>query len=202
MHCVKESVRSPGTGVTDSCESPHGCWGLNPSPLEEQPVLLTAGPSLQHRNVWKLMCSWSQEAELTFVVADISCFEANNTSWAEGFSPPTHTHPKSHHEGWQWHERGPAKNTQLWAGWSQCQIKWQGEDLGDGSSGRGTCWASLVLWAHVKVERERLMPGSRPLASASALPSTSAHAHTPTVCSFKICKSILFFKKPTTEQTF
>ena len=140
------------------------------------------------------MCSWSQEAELTFAVAEI-CSAADNTSWAVGLSPPMHTHPKSHHEGWRWHEWGPLKNTQLWAGWSQCQIKWQGEDLGDGSSGRGTCWASLVLWAHVKVERERLMPGSRPLASASALPSTSAHAHTPTVCSFKYVYLFYFLKK-------
>ena len=28
------------------CEPPHGCWELNSGPLEEQPVLLTAKPSL------------------------------------------------------------------------------------------------------------------------------------------------------------
>ena len=39
--------RSPGTGVTDSCEPPRGCWELNPGPLEEQPVLLTDELSLQ-----------------------------------------------------------------------------------------------------------------------------------------------------------
>ena len=42
-----EGVRSPGTGVTDNCELPCGYWELNPGPLEEQAVLLTAEPSLQ-----------------------------------------------------------------------------------------------------------------------------------------------------------
>lgn len=35
----KEGTRSPGMGVTDGCELPHGCWELNPGPLEEQTVL-------------------------------------------------------------------------------------------------------------------------------------------------------------------
>ena len=43
----EEGIGSPGTGVTDSCELPCGCWELNPGPLEEQSVLLTTGPSLQ-----------------------------------------------------------------------------------------------------------------------------------------------------------
>jgi len=33
--------------VTDSCELPYGCWELNPGPLEEKPVLLTAKLSFQ-----------------------------------------------------------------------------------------------------------------------------------------------------------
>ena len=33
--------------ITDGCELPCGCWELNPGPLEEQPVLLTAELSLQ-----------------------------------------------------------------------------------------------------------------------------------------------------------
>jgi len=37
--CLFEGVRSPGTGATDSCELPCGCWELNPGPLEEHPVL-------------------------------------------------------------------------------------------------------------------------------------------------------------------
>ena len=40
-------VRTPGTGVTDSCELSCGCWELNPGPLEEQLVLLTAERTLQ-----------------------------------------------------------------------------------------------------------------------------------------------------------
>jgi hypothetical protein len=43
----REYVAFPGTEVTDNCELSHGCWELNPGPLEEQPVLLTAEPSLQ-----------------------------------------------------------------------------------------------------------------------------------------------------------
>jgi hypothetical protein len=42
----QKSVESSGTGVTDSCEPPCGCWELNPEPLEEQPVFLTTEPSL------------------------------------------------------------------------------------------------------------------------------------------------------------
>ena len=38
-------VRSPGTGIKDSCELPCGYWELNSGPLEEQPVLLTTEPS-------------------------------------------------------------------------------------------------------------------------------------------------------------
>ena len=40
--CLCVCVRSPGTGVTGS-----RCWNLNPDPLKEPPVLLTAEPSLQ-----------------------------------------------------------------------------------------------------------------------------------------------------------
>ena len=42
-----EGIRSLGTGVSDSCELPCGCWELNLGPLKEQLVLLTAEPSLQ-----------------------------------------------------------------------------------------------------------------------------------------------------------
>jgi hypothetical protein len=33
--------------ITDGCEPPGGYWELNSGPLKEQPVLLTAEPSLQ-----------------------------------------------------------------------------------------------------------------------------------------------------------
>jgi hypothetical protein len=45
--CLREGVGSPGTGVTDSCELPSGCWELNLGPLGEQPVLLVTEPSFQ-----------------------------------------------------------------------------------------------------------------------------------------------------------
>jgi hypothetical protein len=47
---ICEGVRCPGTGVTDSCELPCGCWELNPGPLEDHLVLLVAKPSLQPKN--------------------------------------------------------------------------------------------------------------------------------------------------------
>jgi hypothetical protein len=44
---LEEGVRSPGTGVKDACETPHGCWESNPDPLQEQQVLLVTEPPLQ-----------------------------------------------------------------------------------------------------------------------------------------------------------
>lgn len=43
MQCLwrPEGVTSPGL-VIDGCELPHGGWGLNKDPLEEQTVLFTA----------------------------------------------------------------------------------------------------------------------------------------------------------------
>ena len=43
----EEGVRFLGAEVTDGCELTYGCWDSNPSPVEKQPVLLTAEPSLQ-----------------------------------------------------------------------------------------------------------------------------------------------------------
>jgi len=50
MQCLQspeEGIRSPGTGVRDSCELPCGCWESNTSPLEEISVLLIIEPSPQ-----------------------------------------------------------------------------------------------------------------------------------------------------------
>ena len=41
----KRALRSPGPGVTDSCELPRECWKSNSGPLEEQSVLLIGEPS-------------------------------------------------------------------------------------------------------------------------------------------------------------
>ena len=43
-----QKMTSPTLGLTDRCELAHGYWTLNLGPLEEQPVSLTAEPSLQH----------------------------------------------------------------------------------------------------------------------------------------------------------
>ena len=32
----EEGIRSPGTGVTDTCEPLCGCWEPNPAPPQEQ----------------------------------------------------------------------------------------------------------------------------------------------------------------------
>ena len=42
----EEGVRSPGTGVIDSCEPPCVCWESNLGPVEKQPVLFFMGLSL------------------------------------------------------------------------------------------------------------------------------------------------------------
>lgn len=44
----EEEVGSLGTGVTDCCDLAYGCWGPNLGALQQQQVLLTEAPSLQH----------------------------------------------------------------------------------------------------------------------------------------------------------
>ena len=40
-----DTPKRASASITDGCEPPCGCWGLNLGPLEEQSVLLTAEPS-------------------------------------------------------------------------------------------------------------------------------------------------------------
>lgn len=42
----KQGIGVPGTGVTDDCDLFCGCWEMDPSPLEEQVVFVTAEPLL------------------------------------------------------------------------------------------------------------------------------------------------------------
>lgn len=44
---VCERASFSGTAMEYSCELLCGCWELNLSPLEEQPVFLTVEPSLE-----------------------------------------------------------------------------------------------------------------------------------------------------------
>ena len=44
---LEEGIRSPVSGITDGCELSYGYQESHPGPLEEQPVLLSAEPSLQ-----------------------------------------------------------------------------------------------------------------------------------------------------------
>lgn len=43
----EENIRSPGTIITGDCELLCGCWELNPGPLQELQVPLTAEPTPQ-----------------------------------------------------------------------------------------------------------------------------------------------------------
>ena len=45
--CLCEGVRSPRTGIIDSCDKPCGYWDLYLGPLKEQTMLLTDETSLQ-----------------------------------------------------------------------------------------------------------------------------------------------------------
>jgi hypothetical protein len=53
-HCLQTHQKRAMDPITDGCEPPCGCWDLNSGPLEEQPVLLAAEPSLQSRIFWFL----------------------------------------------------------------------------------------------------------------------------------------------------
>lgn len=50
----REDVGSPGTNIMDDCEPPSGCQELLiPGSLQEQRVLLTTEPPLQHLRLFK-----------------------------------------------------------------------------------------------------------------------------------------------------
>lgn len=49
--CAPACQERASDPVTDGCEPPCGCWELNSETLEEQPVLLTAEPSLQPQDI-------------------------------------------------------------------------------------------------------------------------------------------------------
>ena len=65
-----ECVRSSGMEVTENCELACGCWELNPGPLEEQSMLLTAeerGKVTQLlASQWPHLPTWSREAILSY----------------------------------------------------------------------------------------------------------------------------------------
>ena len=63
MFRLHEGVGYPGTRVTDSCELLCRDWELSLGPLEEQPVLLTAEPSLQCL-VFLFICLYSRVKSL------------------------------------------------------------------------------------------------------------------------------------------
>jgi hypothetical protein len=46
--CLQTHQKRASDLITDGCELPRSCWDLNSGPSEEQSVLLTTEPSLQH----------------------------------------------------------------------------------------------------------------------------------------------------------
>jgi hypothetical protein len=69
-----EDVRSPGTGVVDSCELPCGCWKLNLGPLEEQPMLLTAELPLQSLVVVVVVVVVVKDAFIYYVYCSVCIY--------------------------------------------------------------------------------------------------------------------------------
>lgn len=58
---TEEGSGSPGTRIKDGCEQSCDCWELNAGPLEENPVLLTSGLSLQSLRQQILISSFLRE---------------------------------------------------------------------------------------------------------------------------------------------
>ena len=50
--CMPARQKRASEPSIDGSEPPCGCWELNSGPLEEQPVLLTAEPSLQPKDLF------------------------------------------------------------------------------------------------------------------------------------------------------
>lgn len=78
---------SLGTGVTDSCEPPCGCWESISGPLEEQPLLLAAEPSLQPLFYPQLLRSQSLKKKPKHWVVVVAIF-TSSTPEAEVGDPP------------------------------------------------------------------------------------------------------------------
>ena len=49
---TEEGVQTLRTGVTDSCEPPHGYWELDLDPRQENPTLLTTESLLQSQDLF------------------------------------------------------------------------------------------------------------------------------------------------------
>jgi hypothetical protein len=67
--------------ITDGCELPCGCWELNSGPLEEQSVLFTTEPSLQHNK--------------TSFLTNLTCDSIKHTDeFSCSHMGPEHAYPK------------------------------------------------------------------------------------------------------------
>jgi hypothetical protein len=53
----EESVKSSGTGITDSYKLSCECWKPNPDPLDKQPVFWTSESSMRPQFTFFMICS-------------------------------------------------------------------------------------------------------------------------------------------------
>lgn len=79
-------VGSPGTGVTDGSEPPCEWWELNPHPLQEQLVLLTADSSPDPSNIninehYWLLFPMSNFCPLIAILTDKHIWFSPGFSW-------------------------------------------------------------------------------------------------------------------------
>jgi hypothetical protein len=79
--------------ITDGCEPPRGCWELNSGPLEEQPVLLAAEPSLQSLVfviiIFYLLlglCLCTHTTLCTWRFENMSVFSCRHFTWLHAFA--------------------------------------------------------------------------------------------------------------------
>jgi hypothetical protein len=66
LHVCLWRCQIPGTGLTDSCKLPCGCWELNPGPVEEQLVLLAAELRICFYRTTQMTATPSQVSEALF----------------------------------------------------------------------------------------------------------------------------------------
>lgn len=65
----EKGIDCPGAGVIEGFEEPCECWKLNLAPVEEQPVFLTAVPSVCRASCF--MSSFDHEQGSDVVQADL-----------------------------------------------------------------------------------------------------------------------------------
>jgi hypothetical protein len=71
MLCLPTYQKRESNPITDGCEPPCSCWGLNSGPLEEQPVLLTSEIFLQPPSLL-----FKKKRFIYFIICVMGCLPA------------------------------------------------------------------------------------------------------------------------------